>query len=193
MIETWPLTPKVWDDVVAVFGGGAGRGDCGRCWCQWWRLPRSGLGMDADRESLKARFRAEVEAGVPGLLAYRESVPAGFVRVGPRSQVPQWNGAGRLTAPLDQREAEDLRVWGISCFVVRVGHRGKGVMNALLDAAIAHARSSDARLLDACPVETNGKRPANSLYHGTASAFAERGFTEVARRKADRPLMRLTL
>jgi hypothetical protein len=45
--------------------------------------------------------------------------------------------------------------------------------------------------LDACPVEAGADRPPSSLYHGLASTFRRAGFREVARRRADRPLMRL--
>jgi hypothetical protein len=37
-LRTAPLTPERWADLETVFGGG--RGDCGRCWCMYWRLPR---------------------------------------------------------------------------------------------------------------------------------------------------------
>ena len=100
-ISTAPLTPDRWADLEKVFGGG--RGDCGRCWCMYWRLPRrdfeASLGDKARR-----LFRARVEAGPPpGLVAYRDGDPVGWVQVGPRADVPQWNGARRLTAPMRRR------------------------------------------------------------------------------------------
>ena len=115
------------------------------------------------------------------------------MQISPRADVPEWNAARRETAPPDPAEAADQAAWGVTCFVVRAGHRRRGHSEALLDAAIAHARASGARLLDACPVETDGKRPATALFHGVASAFAARGFAERARRRPDRPLMRLEL
>ena len=188
-----PLTPERWDDLVAVFGGGAGRGDCGRCWCMWWRLPRKGLGM-GDPATLKAAFHQVVLDGPPpGLIAYLGPEPAGWVQVGPRSSVPEWNPVKRITAPPDPGDVEDPGVWGISCFVVRTGYRRKGVSAVLLDAAIQYSRLQGARVLDACPVETSTKKTASALYHGVASAFQKRGFQEVARRRPDRPLLRLTL
>lgn len=189
-----PLTPDRWDDLVAVFGGGDGKGDCGRCWCMWWRLPRQGPGL-GDRATLKAAFHARVAAGPPpGLVGYDgDGTPVGWVQVGPRADVPEWNGAGRITAPLDAAEADDPGLWGVSCFVVRTGHRRSGHAGALLDAAIAHAAASGAHTLDACPVEPGGKAAAAALYHGTATTFRARGFAEIARRRPNRPLMRRTL
>ncbi len=189
-----PLTPDRWDDLVEVFGGGEGRGDCGRCWCMWWRLPRAAVGGNAGRGN-KALFAARVQAGPPpGLVGYDgDGLPVGWVQVGPRADVPVWNDPGRLTAPLEAGDAADPQVWGISCFVVRAGHRRKGYFAGLLDAAIGWAKSNGARALDACPVETQDKRPAPSLYHGIAAPFRARGFAEIGRRRPDRPLLRLRL
>jgi hypothetical protein len=73
---------------------------------------------DVDRNRTRQLFRARVEAGPPpGLLAYRGGAPVGWVQVGPRGDVPEWNGARRLTAPTAEAPADDPRVWGISCFV----------------------------------------------------------------------------
>jgi GNAT superfamily N-acetyltransferase len=189
-IRTAPLTPARWADLEKVFGGG--RGDCGRCWCMYWRLPRRKFEASLGSRT-QALFRARVEAGPPpGLLAYRGDDPVGWVQVGPRADVPQWNGARRLTAPMPDASADDPRVWGISCFVTRSGCRRQGIATALLAAAIDWAREHGARTLEACPVDTSAGRPA-ALYHGVASTFRAAGFREIARRRADRPLMRLVL
>lgn len=189
----FPLTPDRWEDLVTVFGGGDGKGDCGRCWCMWWRLPRASV-VDGLGKENKALFRKRVRAGPPpGLVGYDEEEPVGWVQVGPRADVPNWNQPRRLTAPLDPDDAGDPTAWGISCFVVRAGYRRRGYFGGLLDAAIDWARDNDARVLDACPVDTQDRRPAAGLYHGLAPAFRDRGFTELARRRPDRPLMRLSL
>src|SRR5690606_3738329 len=105
----------------------------------------------------------------------------------------QWNGTRRLTAPTPDAPAHDPRVWGISCFVTRSGCRRQGIATALLAEAIGWAREHGARVLDACPVDASGNRPPTALYHGIASTFRGAGFREVARRRPDRPLMRLML
>lgn len=190
----YPLTPDRWEDLVTVFGGGDGRGDCGRCWCMWWRLPRPNFSDSLGKEN-KALFHERVNAGPPpGLIGYQDNdIAIGWVQVCPRADVPTWNQPRRLTAPLLAEDASDPTVWGISCFVVRAGHRRRGYFSALLDAAIDWARDNGARALDACPVDTQGKRPASALYHGLAPEFRRRGFVELARRRPDRPLMRLEL
>ena len=187
-----PLTPERWEDLVSVFGGGDGKGDCGRCWCMWWRLPRRSIGEGLGQDN-KALFKARVDAGPPpGLVGYDdEGTPIGWVQIGPRADVPEWNGPRRLTASLDPADALDAKVWAISCFVVRAGYRRRGHFSELLEAAIDWAAENGARALDACPVDTNERRPASALYHGLARAFRDRGFVELARRRPDRPLMRL--
>ncbi len=96
-------------------------------------------------------------------------------------------------SPCADAPAGDPRVWGISCFVTRSGCRRQGIATALLAGAIAWAREQGAGVLEACPVDTAGSRPAAALYHGIASTFRAAGFSEVARRRPDRPLLRLLL
>ena len=190
-ISTAPLTPARWADLEKVFGGG--RGDCGRCWCMYWRLSRRDFEASLGDKGRRL-FRARVEAGPPpGLVAYRDGDPVGWVQVGPRADVPQWNGARRLTAPTPDAPAGDPRVWGISCFVTKSGCRRQGIATALLAGAIAWAREQGAGVLEACPVDTASSRPAAALYHGIASTFRAAGFSEVARQRPDRPLLRLPL
>jgi GNAT superfamily N-acetyltransferase len=190
----YPLSPKRWEDLVLVFGGGDGKGDCGRCWCMYWRLPKANF-VDLLGKKNKKLFNQLVAAGPPpGLIGYDETgAPVGWVQVTPRPDTPAWNAPGRLTAPLEPDDADNERIWGISCFVVRAGHRRHGYFSGLLDAAIGWARENGATALDACPVDAKERRPASALYHGLAPAFRERGFKELARRRPDRPLMRLVL
>lgn len=187
-----PLAPDTWDDLVAVFGGGDGKGDAGGCWCLWWRVPRERF-RALDRPEAKALFRNRVEAGPPpGLVGYASGTPVGWIQVGPRADVPEWNGNGRVTAPLDPGEADDPALWGVSCFVVRAGYRRKGYAGRLLDAAISWARENGAARVDSCPVESDGKRTASALFHGPAQLFRARGFVSQGERRAGRPLLRLT-
>lgn len=190
-VETAPLTPARWNDLVTVFGGGSGV--CGQCWCMYWRLPRREFEQSLGAKSRRL-FHARVKAGPPpGLIAYVGKEPVGWVQVGPRADVPNWNGPRRLTAPTPDAPPADPAVWGISCFVTKAGRRGEGVSRALLAGAIDWALRNGARVLDACPVDAAAKRPSISLYHGIASSFRRAGFCEIARRRLDRPLMRLTL
>lgn len=186
-----PLTPERWEDLVLVFG--KNRGIQCQCWCMYWRLPRAEFDKAQGAKARKL-FHSRVDAGPPpGLLAYVDGEPAGWIQVGPRADVPNWNGPRRVSAPTDECAAGDPAVWAVSCFVTRVGWRRRGISTALLSAAVEFARNGGAQVLEACPVDTEVKRNPISLYHGVASSFRRAGFTEVARRREDRPLMRLAL
>ena len=189
-IEVRPLTPERWDDFAALFGR---NGACLGCWCSYWRVPRKEF--DAIRgEEAKALMRARVEAGPPpGLLAYRDGEAVGWLQTGPRADTPQWNSPRRLSAPAPDAPAEDPGVWGATCFFVKAGHRRQGVTTALVAAAIEQARTAGARVLEACPMDSERRRDVTTMYVGSAGTFRRAGFREVARRKADRPLMRLEL
>ncbi|HVY03347.1 MAG TPA: hypothetical protein VG983_06790 [Caulobacterales bacterium] len=65
--------------------------------------------------------------------------------------------------------------------------------SALLAGAIDFARRNGARAIEACPIDAKPKMAAASLYVGATGVFARAGFAEAARRRDNRPLMRLTL
>jgi GNAT superfamily N-acetyltransferase len=99
-----------------------------------------------------------------------------------------WLASARHLQPVD-----DLPVWSVPCFFVRRSHRQRGVMAALVDAAVDAARHGGAPALEAYPVDTGVPGHTTNLFPGVASVFAERGFTVVARRRDDRPVMRRVL
>jgi GNAT superfamily N-acetyltransferase len=185
-----PLTPARWRDLEAVFGA---QGACMGCWCMYWRLPRKE--WDAARGAkARALFKRRVEKGPPpGVIAYAGGEAVGWLQIGPRADAPQWNGARRVSAPTPDAPEADEHAWAASCFFVKSGWRGKGVMRALIAGAVDFARESGARLIDACPIEGAGRMHAATLYVGAASTLKRAGFKEIARRKENRPLMRLAL
>jgi predicted GNAT family acetyltransferase len=91
------------------------------------------------------------------------------------------------------KAVDDKPVWSIICFVVPSAERGQGIARGLLDGAIAFAKKRKVKLLEAYPIETTAEATPMSLWFGTASMFAKAGFTEAARRKPTRPVMRLAL
>jgi GNAT superfamily N-acetyltransferase len=104
-----------------------------------------------------------------------------------------------MVSPLLRRLPDDDRrdgdVWAVSCFVVRPQFRSRGVSRALLDGAVGYARSAGARIVEGYPVDVAAapRISTSGLYHGAWSTFVAAGFTEVARPRQDRPIMRLTL
>jgi predicted GNAT family acetyltransferase len=185
-----PLSPGRWRDLEDLFGVS---GAYGGCWCMFWRLKRPDW-EKARGSKAKALFQKRVERGpAPGVIAYVEGEAVGWLQIGPRADAPQWNNPRRLSAPLPDAPATDETVWAANCFFVKKGWRGKGVTKALLNGAIDLARRNGARMIEACPFEADGRIDSGSLYVGHAAIFKRAGFKEVARRKDNRPLMRLDL
>jgi GNAT superfamily N-acetyltransferase len=180
-----PLTAERWPDLVAVFGE---RGEASRCWCMYFRMPRAEWSATpaAERREL---LSAVVAAGrEPGLLAYRDGEPVGWVSVAPREEFLPHLERTRVLKP-----APGAGVWSVLCFVVRSAHRRQGVAGALLRAAVDFARERGARAVEGHPVD-DARRAVHPMeaYVGVASMFAAAGFTEIDRR-GTRPVYRLDL
>jgi len=188
-IEILPATGDRFDDAETALDSGDGPG----CQCQWWLLTNAEF-QQSSRDDLTTRFHAEMHGDrSPGLIAYVDGEPAGWVRVGPRVDQARLLRTRDVTVATEEPlDADD--VWSVSCFVVRTAHRGTGLMKKLLDAAVSTARAADARVVEAYPLDpTVTKRSANQLYRGTVSMFEQAGFDVVDRPKPDRALVALTL
>jgi GNAT superfamily N-acetyltransferase len=187
-LEIRPLTPATWDALAALFSEG---GDPKRCWCAFWRKRGSGASpaqAESNRELL--RGLAAREGIAPGLVAFRGARAVGWVSVGPREDYERLEHS-RVLARVDDRP-----VWSVVCFVVSRTERGRGVANALLEAATQYAREHGATLLEGYPIETGGGRVSSaSAYTGTLGMFERAGFDVVATRQATptsrpRPIVR---
>ncbi|MDO8381927.1 MAG: GNAT family N-acetyltransferase [Microbacterium sp.] len=186
-----PATADRFDDVEHTFSGG---GDGLSCQCQWWTLTNAQFEA-SDRDERERMLRAQVAAEPsPALIAYVDEEAAGWVRVGPRPTQPRLSRTRNFAATTEPWD--DPSVWAVSCFVVRKEHRGRGLNRKLLDAAIDHARTNGARVLEAYPTETDtdtAKRRSNDLYIGILSVFESAGFREIARPKPERVIVQLKL
>jgi predicted GNAT family acetyltransferase len=137
---------------------------------------------------------SRIEAGPPpGLLAFDDGKAVGWMQIGPRADVPEWNNAGRASAPLEASEAGDAACWARSCFFIRSKSRGHGLSHRLVSAGIAYARDGGAKVLDACPMDEAKKSRSIGLFVGSTRVFEKAGFERVLDRKPGRPLMRLVL
>lgn len=185
-----PLTADLWPKFEDLFGK---QGACYGCWCTHFRLPPA-VRRENDKQRNKDHIRQRIEAGPPpGLLAFDGDVAVGWMQIGPRADVPEWNNAGRVSAPLPDGLVEDAGVWAVSCFFLRTSARGKGLSHRLVAAGIEHARGNGARLLEACPINHSKDSRSVGLFVGSTRVFEKAGFAAVATRKAGRPLMRLVL
>jgi len=185
-LEIHPLTPDRWDDLVTVFDR---PGDPKGCWCMFYRV-RS---RDFERlwgKGARAAFREVVADGPPpGLLAYRDGTPVGWCAVAPRDAYSRVLNS-RVLRPVDAAPA----CWAVVCFYVVRGERRGGVAATLLEAAVDFAADHGAASVEGYPQDTAGaKKHANEMFVGSMSMFREAGFEEVARRSAQRPIMRRQL
>ena len=182
------LTPARWADLETLFGRS---GASGGCWCMWWRVPNK----DYDRgEGNKAAFHAITEelcarGQTPGLLAYADGLPVGWISLGPRQAFRRFDA---MRSDVFKR-VDDKPVWSVVCFYINRKWRNKGVAGALLARAIDYARSAGAELLEAYPVDVSAEAATGNLFMATQSLFAQAGFVEVARRHPARPIVRLAL
>ena len=138
------------------------------------------------REKNRAAFRRIVKSGPPpGLLAFDGDVAVGWCQLTPRCALPWLDRQRRL------KRVDDVPVWAISCFYVRIGYRKRGVTAALIAAALKSAKRAKAPQLEAYPLDA-AKTPSASGT-GYASTFSHAGFRTVACRFPPRPIMRYTL
>ena len=145
-----------------------------------------------ERADRKAAFQDVVNRGPPpGLLAFEGDKAVGWCAVGPRGSVAAFQNA-RTSKPLES-DSDPQRVFAVTCFYIRAGHRGRGLMRALAQAAVGYARRRGADALDVCPIDSDRKLLWGEGFVGLAPAFRDLGFEEIARRTPTRPLMRLAL
>ena len=172
-----PLRPENWDDLVALFG--PERGAYSRCWCTWWRLSASRFDEleGADRREL-LHERAQ-QSPPPGVLAYRDHRPVGWIAVAARGEFPRLNRSPLLKA------VDDTPVWSITCLYVDRSARRTGVAAQLVRAAVDLAADWRAQVVEAYPHELpSGQRASDaSVFMGTPDLFTAAGFTEVTRRR----------
>ena len=125
-------------------------------------------------------------------VAENDGEVVGWAAVAPRSELPF---ARSTKIP----HIDDQLVWSVWCIRVRPGHRGTGISHALLDGAVAYARSKGAPAIEGYPVDNRGKKVDLTMaYVGTRKLFEDAGFVKAADTRSvsggfPRVLMRLEL
>ena len=144
------------------------------CWCLSHRLDSK-----TNRE-LVGRARGEYvkmlcgRVIAPGVLAYENGEVVGWAAVAPRADLPF---ARSRKIP----HVDPLPVWSVWCIRVRPGHRGRGISHALLEGAVAYARSKRAPAIEGYPVDNKGLRVDPIMaYVGTRALFERGGFVKAA-------------
>jgi len=185
-----PLTPERFADLEALFEA-RGCSVARQCWCMYYResgaAPERAPGQTL-RQARREAMKALVEAGRPvGLIGYRGRTPVGWVSLGPREDYLKL-ARSPVMKPVDERP-----VWSVICFVVPSEYRNQGVATGLLAAAVDWARRQGVELLEAYPMDKPGRAGDDTMWFGAKSMYDKAGFEEVARRKPQRPIVRLKL
>ena len=181
-----PLTIDRWNDFEQLFGP---RGACGGCWCMYWKLPRKDFTAGQGDLNRLAQKKIVTSGQIPGLIAYMDGIPAGWVAVEPRENYPVLNNSRIL------KRIDELPVWSVTCFFVTRKYRNKGLTVALLKAAIKYVAKLGGKVIEGYPIDPplDGKMPPVFVYTGLMSAFKQAGFSEVERRSEKRPIMRYAI
>ncbi len=186
LVEKWeyhPLTPERWEDFVQLFGP---NGACAGCWCAWFLMTNREF-TTSRKEGHKELMRTLVHSGfVPGIIAYADGKPAGWVALAPRERYKRL-ATSKLLAAVDEQP-----VWVISCFYIFRDYRHQGLMEKLITAAVEYARGQGVKILEAFPVDAKEKMSSLSLFTGKADIFYRLGFEQAALRET-RLILRKTL
>lgn len=153
----------------------------------YWKL-RGKAYEEAKGSETRQMHKSIIDTGTStGLLAYLHGDVVGWVAVEPRSAYPKLEHS-RALKPVDEQP-----VWSVTCFFVAKNYRRKGITVQLLKAAVEHVKHQGGRIVEGYPVETQHEMPAPFIYTGTASAFEQAGFQEVARHTPTRPIFRFVI
>ena len=171
-IDVKPAVAARFDDVATMLGPKNPTSSV--CWCLSHRLDaktnRELVGPARGEYMRKLCSRAVA----PGVLAYEGDEVVGWAAVAPRAELP-FERSRKIP------HVDDLPVWSVWCIRVRPGHRGKGISYALLDGAVAYARSHGAPAVEGYPVDNKGQKVDLTMaYVGTRALFEGAGFTKVA-------------
>lgn len=184
-VSVVPVTPDLWDELVAFFGP---TGAYSNCWCAWFRVRAKDYDSGPDNRRVLRRLTRD--GAIPGLLAYAGSQPVGWVSVAPRDQFERIVRS-RVIGPVDP---EETGIWSLVCFWIPAQRRGIGIGTALLTGAVDYARANGAAAVEAYPVETAGeRRPSAEVFTGTVEMFRRAGFSIAAHPASGRPLARFRL
>lgn len=172
-----PVAADTWPDFEELF---AAKGGPSYCWC----MPFRAVGDETKktgRADRKKQMKLRVLDDVPvGLLGYQDDAPVAWVSVAPKPTFKRLGG----------EDADDERVWSITCMFVPRTRRGAGSTTELIEAAIAHAKKRGARVLEAYPVDDDSP---SYRFMGRRRFFDALGFEHVGRAGTRRHVMRLTL
>ena len=178
-----------WRDIEQIMGSNGGSVGC---WCMFWRLTNAATaGRTADDNRLALRAVA-CEGEHAGLVLYDDGVPVGWCSVAPRpdyERVFHTNGI----KPVDKAEIDEVDIWALVCVLVAKGHRGKGLSDRLVAAAVDFARDHGASIVEAYPIADSSAGRKSGLSSGTVGLFERAGFAVHTRPGKEAPGRRIVM
>jgi GNAT superfamily N-acetyltransferase len=173
-----PITPSRFADLERLFRTSS---ITNSCWDIW---PRHAPAEERERAALRDRRdrgeanREELRAlagrrRAPGLLAYEDKEPVGFVSLGPRTDMRRVD-ASRTTPRVDQ-----LGVWVVPCLYIHPKHRHQGIAAALLRGAVDYAARHGAPAVEGYPRAPGTKVHDDFAFFGTVEMFRRAGYRVV--------------
>lgn len=171
-----PVTSEQWSDLLELFGlGGASSG----CWCMWFRKVNAEYTQPGRGGANRASLQALVDGGrEPGILAYVDERPVGWVSVAPRAEYTRISGVP--ASATDDVPPDD--VWSVVCFYIDKAYRGQGIGKALLAEAVRYAGAHGAKIVEGYPSPPRDRPTADdNVFTGVVSMFRQAGFREVGR------------
>lgn len=185
-----PLSEDTWEDLVDLFEG---HGNPGYCWCTLWRIASTKY-RELDSTGRKETLHCLVMSGTPtGILGYRDGQPVGWCSIAPRESYP------RLTRSKSIPWIADKKTWSVVCFYLARDLRGQDLSLRFLQAAVRHAASQGAQMVEGYPVEPEVDEQGNWLpaksyrFMGYRSTFERAGFADVTPKGSKRTVMRMEM
>lgn len=176
-----PVTVNEWPDMCELFKDCPFRG----CWCMYWRTCRAEFDRGMKGGNQLAMQQLIENGTVPGLLAYRDEKPVGWVSIAPREDFTSLERSRTL------KRIDDRAVWSIVCFLAAKPERGKGILASLISGAIQYAVQNGASIVEAYPlIPQESRNPGMSSYMGMLDSFIKLGFQEMARPSKKRAIVR---
>ncbi len=193
-LDIVPANEASWDDLAAIFGT---TDYPSRCHCQRFKV-LGWIWRDSTQEERTAMLRAQTAcgdanaAGTSGLVAYLDDEPAGWVAVEPRTEYPKLR-TSRVPWSGRDEDKDDATVWAVTCFVIRLAYRKRGLTYALAKAAVDFARERGAAALEGYAMITEpGKEITwGELHVGALGVYEEAGLRAVSRPSKRRVVMRI--
>jgi GNAT superfamily N-acetyltransferase len=162
------------DDMKKVLSGTWGS----ECWCMHPRLNTKlarelpGPGDEGERRK-RAMAALAAKQRAPGLMAYMDGEPVGWVAIAPRPELV------RIEASKATPRVDDVGVWAIPCITVRRRARGQGVAQTLIRAAVEYAAKHGAPAVEAYPRAGDVRVHDDFAFIGTEALFKKAGFRKI--------------